>query len=508
VDGPLHALACDRQDARAEALVHRWADGATDRLRFGDLAVASAALAKRLQEAGVKPGMRVALSMPACPILAVAHLACSRVGAVSVPLPPMLGPDALAPRIRAALPVLGIVAAPRAEAFQQADPELPLWVQEKRNLRTTRGALPDDVLASSRPLAPPGLPPAERPMSLFFTSGTTAQPKAVVLPHRVIPGRMAGFLRAHPGFDARPREERRFWSPAEWSWIGGLHDALFAPWLAGGAVVSAERTGRFDAQQAADLLVAERVTSAFVPPTALKAWRRSGAPTPRLQSLHTAGEPLPAPILEWARLAFGAPPREVYGLTECAFVLVNDDARAGVTGRSASGAEVAIFDVETNEPAAPGQDGEVRVRAGAPTMMLGYVAHGAIELPLDKRGWLRTGDTGRVEDGAIVVLGRLDDVIKTSGYRVSPGEVEAALLHHEGVAECAVVAVPDEERGRAIKAFVKLASERKPEEAFARDLQEHVRSRLASYMVPREIAFVDELPMTPSGKIMRRSLRE
>lgn len=509
LDAPLHAVACDRQDPRRDALVHRWADGKVDRLRFADLAVASQALAKRLGEAGIRPGMRVALSLPACPVLAVAHLACSRVGAITVPLPPVLGPDALRPRLGASLPALGIVDAQRVEAFAQADPEMPLWPVDGRTVKTTRGALPPEILDSSRGLVPPGLPSTERAMSLFFTSGTTATPKAALLPHRVVAGRMPGFLRAHPGFDERALDERRFWSPAEWSWIGGLHDALFAPWLAGGCVVSAQRTGHFDPAHAAELVREHGVASAFLPPTALKLWRRSGAPAPKLVSLHTAGESLPAPVLTWAKDAFGAPPREVYGLTEAAFVLVNDDAEPGVTGTAASGAEVAVFDVDTGEPAKPGEEGEVRVRAGAPTMMLGYLAQGAVELPLDRRGWLRTGDVGRVDArGRVTILGRTDDVIKTSGYRVAPGEIEAALLHHDGVVECAVVGVPDPDRGQAIKAFVRVGERHARDAAFAKELQDHVRRRVAAYMVPREVEFVDELPTTVNGKLVRRELRK
>jgi acetyl-CoA synthetase len=508
LDAPLHELACDRQPPQDEALVHRWADGRVDRLSFADVALASRTLASRLSEAGVRAGMRVAVALPPSPLVPVAHLACSRVGVISVPLSPMLGPDALGPRLDAAGPVLGIVAEARAPAFREADPGIPLWIAQGRSLRTSRGRLPEDALDASFPLVPPGLPPGERAMSLFFTSGTTAAPKAVVLPHRVIPGRMEGFLRAHPGLMERPPAERRFWSPAEWSWIGGLHDALFAPWLAGACVVSAEREGRFDPAAAARLVEEQRVASAFLPPTALKLWRASGAATPRLASLHTAGEPLPEPVLAWAREAFGVAPREVYGLTECAFVLVNDEATPGVTGRPASGAEVAVFDLETGEPAGPGGEGEVRVRAGAPTMMLGHHANGAVELPLDPRGWLRTGDHAVVlEDGRLRVLGRLDDVIKTSGFRVSPGEIESALHRHPAVAECAVVGAPDPERGFAVVAYVRPAEGHAPGDALAEALREHVRKHLAPYMVPRQVEFVDELPTTVNGKLLRRKLR-
>jgi acetyl-CoA synthetase len=465
VDAPLHEIACDRQDAAAPALAHHWADGSVDRLSFGDLALASRALASRLSEAGVRAGARVAIALPQAPLHPVAHLACSRVGAITVPLSPMLGADALTPRLARAAPTLALVDASRAEAFRAADPALPLWIAQGRNLRTTRGTLPAREAA---PLSP-------RPLSLFFTSGTTAEPKCVALPRGVVAGRMPGFRRAHP-------EASRFWSPAEWSWIGGLHDALFAPWIAGLCVVSAQREGRFDPAAAARLIEAERVDAAFLPPTALKRWRASGLPAPRLASLHAAGEPLQPAARAWAEA--GAAVREVYGLTECAFVLLD--------GEPVNSARVEL------------DRGEVRVAAGAPTMMLGYVEDGEARLPLDADGFFRTGDEAREEGGRLRVVGRLDDIIKSSGYRISPGEVEAALLRHPAVAECAVVGVPDEARGHAVKAFVKLADGAR---ADAEALRAHVRDHAGAYMTPREVVFVDALPQTVNGKLLRRHLR-
>lgn len=462
---PLHTLACDRHAASAPALTHVRLDGKVEKLRFGEVAVASRALAQKMQEAGVMPGARVVVCLPQGTLAPVAHLAISRAGAVSVPLSPLYGPDALAPRLAAARPALAIVDAQKADAFAEAMPSLTLWRAQGGTLKVTRGPLES--------AAPPAW--SRDAMSLFFTSGTTAAPKGVALPARVVPGRMPGFLRAHaaPGV---------FWSPADWSWIGGLHDALFAPWLAGVPVFAYERSGPFDPERAGALLREHGVESAFVPPTALKAWRRSGATPPKLRSLHTAGEALPGPVRAWAQDAFGGSAAEVYGLTECAFLTVDGEATPGIRLRQ-------------------DDEGELLVAEGAPTMMLGYAHGDAIELPL-RDGWLATGDVA-VQDGERYrVMGRIDDVIKTSGYRVSPGEIEACLLHHPAIAECAVIGEPDEARGQAIVAFVKLAI---PVEAA--DLQAYVRDRLALHLVPRRIVLVDELPTTITGKILRRNLR-
>jgi acetyl-CoA synthetase len=336
---------------------------------------------------------------------------------------------------------------------------------------------------------------------MIFTSGTTAQPKGALLPHRVLPGRMPGFRAVHPGL--APGE--RFWSPADWAWIGGLYDSLFAPWAAGLEVVAYERHGAFDPARAHALLVEHGVQRAFLPPTALRLWMRSGAPAPKLASLHTAGEPLPPPVHAWAAEAFGTPPREVYGLTECAFLLVNEAGEAGWTGRPAPGHALALRD-EQGTPCAPGEPGELCVRRDSPTMMLGYARAGALDLPLDE-GWLRTGDLAvRDAQGRYTVLGRLDDVVKVNGYRVAPREVEAQLLRHPAVDECAVVGVEDADRGTVLKAFVRLAPGA-PEGDLARELGAFVRDRLAAHEVPRQFAFVRELPTTTTGKVRRKELR-
>lgn len=479
LDLPVHALCCDRQPPQHEALRFAWEDGRVERWSFGELAAASRALAQELRAQGVGPGDRVAVVLPQCPLGPALHLALSRLGAVSVPLSPLFGPDGLAPRLQAAQPRLAVAHASRAAAVREAMPALPI--------RVTAGDLPRAGTAALEEEHARG---GDAPWTLMFTSGTTATPKAALLPHRVIAGRMAGFLLAHPGF---PAAGDRFWGPADWSWIGGLHDAVLAPWAAGGGVFAYERTGHFDPARAAALLAEHGVRNAFLPPTALRLWMRSGAPAPPLRTLHTAGEPLPALVHAWAAQAFGTAPREVYGLTECAFLLVNADAEPGVTGRVVPGREVRV------------RGEELEVRAGCPTMMLGYVEHGAARLPL-RGGWLGTADHAREEQGTFIVLGRLDDVVKVSGYRVAPREVEEALLRHPAVEQCAVVGVPDAERGHVLRAVVRPAPGA-DRAALPGELRAWVRARLAAHQVPAEVLVVEELPTTATGKIVRRALR-
>lgn len=484
----LHALCVDRHPPDKIALLDAYHS-----YTFGDVAEMSRCLATHLREVErVAAGARVAIVLPQRIEGALLHVACSRIGAISVPLSPLFGPDGLATRIGDAQPALVVTLEQHAPVVEEAlsIAHLPAPVRFADN------ALFEVRWASARPIAPEdearGDP--EAPMFLVYTSGTTAKPKGAVLPQRVIPGRMSGFRLAHDPLAA----DAVFYSPADWSWIGGLHDSLLAPWHDGIAVAAQERHGPFDVTECYRSMADQGVTDAFFPPTALKAMARARVQPPmRLRTVHSAGEPLAQPVAAWAREHLADAVTEVYGLTECAFVVGTAtrayDTPAGSMGRAYPDKLVELVDEE------------VCVRAGTPTMMLGYWRGPdlAPELPLDARGLLHTGDLAREESGFLYFLGRKDDLIKTSGHRVGPAEVEATLLTHPAVAECAVVGVPDAERGQRIKAFVKRAAPVSEEELMA-----FVKTRLAAHAYPREIAFVEALPMTVSGKLRRRELRE
>jgi acetyl-CoA synthetase len=462
--------------------------------------LASCRLAHHLRHAeGVARGDRVVLVLPQRVESALAHVACSRLGAVTVPLSPLFGPAGLATRIADARPVLALT----MEAHRGVVREALDLAKVPAPLRTIQEA----SFVEGHRLAPP-LPAREHAaagpedaFTLVYTSGTTGHPKGALLPHRVIPGRMPGFLLAHEPYAEAPA---LFYSPADWSWIGGLHDSLFAPWHAGTAVLAHERAGPFDPAATFRLMAEHGVTDAFLPPTALKALARGGAEPPgmALRSVHSAGEPLPPPVAAWARGKLAHHVTEVYGLTECAFLVgtatLAYDTPEGSMGRPYPGHTVEV------------RDGEICARRGDPTMMLGYWQgpDAPPRLPLDDEGWLHTGDVAdAAPDGFLSYKGRTDDLIKTGGYRVGPAEVEAALLHHPAVAECAVVGGPDEARGQRVKAYVKLAPRVLASPGLAEQLKAFVRARLAAHAYPREVEFVDALPLTVSGKVKRRELR-
>ena len=503
---PFHRACVDAHAARrpdALALVAVDAAGDATRWTFTEVEEASRRLAHHLRHAeGLARGERVSVVLPQRSEAALVHLAASRLGLVAVPLSPLFGPDGLAQRMRDAGPRLVVTHRLREGVVREA---LALAGLPPDAVRLVDGPRFDAAWRSAPPLpareeAPVG---GEDPAWLVYTSGTTGGAKGAVLPHRVVPGRMPGFLLAHEPFDA---EASLFHSPADWSWIGGLHDSLLAPWHAGCAVLAHERTGHFDAARSYRLMAEHGVTDAFLPPTALKSLARSGAEPPpglALRAVHSAGEPLPPPVAAWARQALCPTVTEVYGLTEAAF-LVGTAGRSYATPEGSMGRPFPGHLVEV-------RDEEIVVRHGDPTMMLGYwrgEGHPP-HLPLDADGCLHTGDLAAcAPDGFLRYLGRKDDLIKTSGHRVGPAEVEATLLRHPAVAECAVVGVPDAERGALVKAFVKPAPGHEPSPALAAEVQAFVKARLAAHAYPRVVEFVDELPMTVSGKIRRRALRE
>jgi len=253
-----------------------------------------------------------------------------------------------------------------------------------------------------------------------------------------------------------------------------------------------------------------------VPPTALRMMRAVARPRERfgfdLRTVGSAGEALGAETFEWGRAALGVPVNEFYGQTECNYVIGSNAAlgvaRAGATGKAVPGHEVAVLGAD-GRPCPPGQMGEIAIRAPDPVMFLGYWNRPDATEQKFRDGWLLTGDLARIdEEGYFHFLGRDDDIITSAGYRIGPTEIEDVLLRHPAVALAAAVGRPDALRTEIVKAFVVLAPGHAPGAALVADIQDFVRTRLAAYEYPREIAFVDDLPLTTTGKVIRRLLRE
>jgi len=495
------------------------ADDRIRRVTFGELDALSNRLAHVLRAHGVERGDRVGIVVPQSLETGIAHLAVWKLGAISLPLAALFGPDALRFRLEDSAAKVVVTTPANVEKIAEAAPKLP---------RIVTGEPLDALLARASDRLTAADTASDDPAFLIYTSGTTGPPKGALHAHRSLIGHLPGFECYYDFADAPPegREDLAslavpggapsrhdvIWTPADWAWIGGLMDVLVPAWHFGMPVVTAAHD--FDPDRAIDLMVRHDVTLAFLPPTALKMMRATGV-RPRaglsLRAVFTGGEPLGAEMLAWGRDSLGATINEGYGQTECNLVVGNCasawPARPGSMGRAIPGHDVEVQDDDGRR--VRGAVGEICVRQPDPVTMLGYWNRPDATAEKFRNGWLLTGDLAvEDDDGYLWFTGRRDDLISSMGYRIGPGEIEESLLGHPAVATCAVVGVPDEIRGQVPAAFVVLRPGAAPSPALTAELQLHVRTRLAAHEVPRHVEFVADLPRTTTGKIMRRVLRE
>ena len=312
-----------------------------------------------------------------------------------------------------------------------------------------------------------------------------------------------------------PQPGDLFWTPADWAWIGGLYDVLFPAWH-WGIPVLAHRSRRFDPERALDLMARHRVTQRLPATDRAQADAPFGCAAragrgPRAARGGERRRVAGAELLDWGRATLGVTINEFYGQTECNLVVSNVASvmpvRPGSMGRAVPGHEVAVID-DDGRVLPPGEVGEIAVSRPDPVMFLGYWNQPEATAAKFSGDWMRTGDRASIDaDGYIWYQARNDDVITSSGYRIGPGEIEDCLLRHPAVGMVAVVGIPDPDRTEIVKAFVVPAPGVEPSEALTAELQAFVRERLAAHEYPREIEYVEELPLTATGKVMRRVLR-
>ena len=447
------------------------------------------ALSRRVQSAllarGTGPGDRVGVLLSQSALCAAAHIAIWRMGAVSVPLFTLFGQNALATRIAGAGARVTITDADGAARVRGLGAE----------------ALTADQLTDHKATGPALTTGPETPACLIFTSGTTGAPKGALHGHRMLTGHLPGVILSH---DYLGQRGDRLWTPADWAWIGGLFD-LAMPGLALGVPVVAARLPRFDGDACARVIRQTGARNIFFPPTALRMLKAADARLPGLRSVASGGEPLGPEMLAWGRDALGLAINEFYGQTECNMVATSCSAlfpaRPGSIGRAVPGFDVAVLDPD-GQPT--GSEGDIVIRRGAASMMLGYLDNPAATAAKFRGDWMLTGDRGTIDAGYITFLGREDDVITSAGYRIGPAEIEDCLLTHPAVATVGVVGKPDALRTQIVKAYVVPKPGQSPAES---DLQDWVKSRLAAHAYPREVAFLDALPMTVTGKVVRKDLR-
>ncbi|HEY5898217.1 MAG TPA: AMP-binding protein [Burkholderiales bacterium] len=498
-----------------------WEDesGASAACSFWDIQVAANRLSNALAALGVKRGDRVALILPQRPETAIAYMAIFQMGAVALPLSHLFGPDALEYRINHAEASVAIV-----EPTTIAN----LWAVKDR-LSTLRhvigvaGAREAGVQAweallakASRAFRCVDTSPDD-PAVIIYTSGTTGAPKGALEGHRLLIGNLSGFVHSHDFF---PQPGDMFWSPADWAWAGGLFDALLPTWNFGLPILAYR--GKFDAERAYYLLDKYGVRNSFLFPTALKLMMKA-VPEPRtrfhlsMRSIMSAGESVGTTVIEWAREQLGVTINEMFGQTEINYVVGNCQSawpvKPGSIGRPYPGHRVAVIDDKGNE-LPRGELGEIAIQRSCngepdPVFFLEYWKNPQATREKFIGEWATTGDQGKVdEDGYFWYQGRSDDVIKSAGYRIGPAEIESCLVKHRAVANAAVIGKPDATRGAIVKAFIVLQPGEAPSQALIEDIQTHVRARLAPYEYPREIEFIEALPMTTTGKVQRKELRK
>ncbi len=507
-----------KHDPGRPAIRYEKPDGSVSTHSYGDLETRSDQLAAGFRELGIEAGDRIAVVVPQKPANPISHLAAWKLGAITVPLTVLFGPDGLAYRLTDSEARAVVV-----------DPSVRETIDDIRGQTALESVIElgehvsGDAYAFERLIEThdPGIEPydatPETSSAIMYTSGSTGPPKGVLHSHALWLGRAAA---AYTYFE-QSLEEATLWTPADWAWGAALGGTLFAGLHYGSTVVAWPREG-FDPETVFEFMARHDVTHSFLPPTALRMLMSRDDPTDRfdlnLETLAAAGEPLTPEILQWVDETFETVTlNEFYGQTELNLVVGNNSqwfaAQPESMGKPLPGYELRIVDPENPDPSAPlarGEAGEIAVKPADRRVF--FDAYWGLANKTEQKqidGWFLTGDIARRDsDGYLWFVSRKDDIILTSGYRVGPMEIEGVLLEHPAVEQAGVVGVPDDVRGQAIKAFVQPTAGVDRSAELTDELTTLVRERLAEYEYPREIEFVETLPTTTTGKIQRRELRD
>jgi acetyl-CoA synthetase len=509
---------CDRHADGTDrlALIYLDEDGGAARTSFDAISEFSRRFANVLKADGLARGDRVAVFLSQSLELPVAHMAAFRSGLVSIPLFALFGEDALEFRLSNS----GAKAIVTDETGWEKLAKIRGRLPELRNIyvigeHAFEGVAPEAVrsfwsaLKAASPKFSTVDTSADDPALIIYTSGTTGNPKGALHAHRVVLGHLPNVEMCH---DFLPKPGDLMWTPADWAWIGGLINALFAAWYHGVPIVGG-RARKFEPQAAMALMADHGIRNVFLPPTALKLMRQAGVKHSgvKLRSIFTGGESLGGELLDWVRATFGVDAHEVFGQTECNLVVGSNSKlfpiRPGSMGKATPGFDVRIVN-ERGEELPRGTRGIIGVRQPNPCTMLEYWRNPEGTAKKYAGAFLLTGDLGiQDDDGYFWYVSREDDVITTAGYRVGPSEIEHTLMKHPAVAMSAVVGIPDPIRTESIKAWIVLRPGFAPSDALAREIQDFVKVQLAAHEYPRFVQFAEALPLTATGKVLRRELR-
>ncbi|MBI5249386.1 MAG: acyl-CoA synthetase [Desulfomonile tiedjei] len=501
----------DQRDRKA--LIYEDHQGRVTDYTFAQLKRLSNQLANGLRANGIHREHRIGILLGQCPETAITHIAAYKLGAVAIPLFTLFGTDALEYRLSNSSASALVTDGPNLSKVMEIRDRLP----DLRLIAVISGETPPGVtdfwklVEKGSDEFEPVATRADDPALIIYTSGTTGPPKGALHAHRVVLGHMPGVEFPHNFF---PEQGDRFWTPADWAWIGGLIDVLFPSWHHGVTVV-AHRARKFDPEEAFYLMAKHKIRNAFMPPTALKMMRQVQDPRSRhnyqMRSIGSGGETLGSELLDWGKETMGLMINEFYGQTEVNLVVGNCsklmEIRPGSMGRPIPGHSVDVVDPE-GHPVLPGIVGEVAIKRPDPVMFLEYWGNPQATSEKFVNDWGLTGDLAKKDpDGYLWYVGRKDDVITSAGYRIGPAEIEDCVLKHPAVSMVAVVGCPDKLRTEIVKAFIVLKPGITSGDELVREIQDFVRTRLAAHEFPREIEFLPELPMTATGKIIRKELR-
>jgi acetyl-CoA synthetase len=493
------------------ALRFEWQDGSSESYTFEEIHEQAGRLATWFRARGVTSGDRIGVALSQHPVTLIAHVATYKLGAAVVPMSVLFGSESVAHRLETADVTALVTNGTFVERLGDELDRIGTLVtvnesphgtgydaiqRETAHVMNAVETSPDDVSL------------------ILFTSGTTGDPKGVAHGHGVL----AGIL---PGFELMnefPDEEAVVYTPADWAWVAGSLDTAFPAWWGGSTVVGYESRG-FDPKAVFEVLESHGVTHTFLTPTMLQLLSEE-VPEPKanyeiaLETIVTGGEPTSDAVFEWVSEAFSdVALNEHYGQTEADILLVNarsvmNDSKKGALGRPTPGHEVAVID-EEGTVLPDGEEGRIAVRTPDPVVTLGYWNAPAETDAAYIGEWWDTGDMGyRDADGVFWFVGREDELIISSGYRISPAQIERKLEEHSAVRSAVVFGVPDETRGEIVAAAIRVRDGSNDTAALRSELKELVRNDLAKYKYPRAFLFVDELPRTSTDKVDKQALIE
>ncbi|UNK81054.1 AMP-binding protein [Sphingopyxis granuli] len=506
---------CDRhaEDPDCLALIHDVGEE-VKYYSFREIQLLANRFANALTSLGLSRGDRLMVYLPQHPVTAIAHVAAWKMGLITIPTSILFGVDGLEYRLNNAQVSALVTDSQNMSKILEVRSQAP----SLKHIFVIDGPAPagthafDEVIGRSSDQFETLMLPLDTPAMINYTSGTTGWPKGTLQGHRIAFGHAPGL---EVLFDFFPQEGDRMWSPADWAWLGGIGNTLIGGWFHGVPLLVFPMAG-FDPELTLRMMGRHKIRNAFLTPTMFKLLRPFGHLVEqygvRLRSIISGSEAVGADLLHSMLEIFKASINEGFGQTEANVVMGNcqrlDHSRIGSIGTALPGHEVAIIDDDGNL-LPPNEIGHLAIRSPDPVMMLEYWNDPEATAKKFIGDWMITGDLAHMDqDGFYWFQGRGDDVITSSGYRIGPAEIEDAILRHPAVKLTAVIGVPDPERTEIIRAYIVLSEGFEGTEALADEIRRSVRDRLAKHEYPRQLRFVSSLPMTTTGKILRRELRE